>query len=234
MMSTIARVSLAEAAASQLEARIAAGEWPVGARLPTEAALMTQLGVGRSTIREAVRTLARVGLVQVRQGDGTYVTGRRADGESLQLRCGRAQLHEIYDVREALDLQAARLAAERRSEDDLTALRGLLDARAAAIAARDAGAFADADVAFHQRVVAATQNDMLIDLYCLIGESLVQSLTMHKRETAFEGPDATAEHEAVLSAIAVSDPTAAVAAVTALFRRGRHVPRAESVTVRVP
>jgi DNA-binding FadR family transcriptional regulator len=226
-MTTVARVSLAEAAAAQLEARIAEGEWPIGARLPTEVSLMTQLGVGRSTVREAVRTLARVGLVQVRQGDGTYVTGRRADGESLRLRCGRAQLHEIYDVREALDLQAARLAAERRSEDDLGALRESLDARAAAIAARDAGAFADADVAFHRRIVMATQNDMLIDLYRLIGESLVQSLTVHKRETDFDGPDATAEHEAVLRAIAASDPSAAVAAVTALFQRGRYVPRVD-------
>jgi DNA-binding FadR family transcriptional regulator len=93
---------------------------------------MTQLSVGRSTVREAVRTLARVRLVQVRQGDGTYVTGLPADNEPLRTRCQRAQLHEIYDVREALDLQAARIAAERRSEEDLVALREHLASRAAA------------------------------------------------------------------------------------------------------
>ncbi len=222
-MATIARLSLADATAAQLEARIAAEEWPIGARLPTETELMSQLGVGRSTIREAVRTLARVGLVQVRQGDGTYVTGRPADNEPLRLRCQRAQLHEIHDVREALDLQAARIAAERRGEEDLVALREHLDARAAALAQRDAQGFADADVAFHLRIVAATQNDMLIDLYRVLSDTLVQSLTVRKRESAFDDVDTTREHEALLAAIAAGDPVAATRAVTTLFRRGRDV-----------
>lgn len=227
-MATITRLSLADATAAQLEARIAAEEWPIGARLPTETELMTQLGVGRSTVREAVRTLARVGLVQVRQGDGTYVTGRPADNEPLRLRCQRAQLHEIYDVREALDLQAARIAAERRGEEDLVALREHLDARAAALAERDAQGFADADVAFHLRIVAATQNDMLIDLYRVLSETLVQSLTVHKRESAFDDVDTTLEHETLLAAIAAGDPVAAARAVTSLFRRGRYIPRTAS------
>ena len=233
-MATLPRLSLADATAAQLEARIAADEWPLGSRLPTETELMSQLGIGRSTVREAIRTLARVGLVQVRQGDGTYVTGRPTDNEPLRLRCQRAQLHEIYDVREALDLQAARLAAERRSEEDLVALREHLDARAAAHGAHDAHAFADADVAFHQRIVAATQNDMLIDLYRVLGESLVQSLTIHKRENDFEGVDTTEEHESLLAAIAASDPAAATHAVTTLFRRGRYVPRLTTAAELIP
>jgi DNA-binding FadR family transcriptional regulator len=224
-MATIPRRSLADATAAQLETRIAANEWPIGARLPTETELMRQLGIGRSTVREAVRTLARVGLVQVRQGDGTYVTGRPTDDEPLRLRCQRAQLHEIRDVREALDLQAARLAAERRSDEDLVALREHLDARAAALAARDAHAFADADVAFHLRIVTATQNDMLIDLYRVLGESLVRSLTIHKREHAFRDADTSAEHETLLAAIIAREPAAASDAVTTLFRRGRDIPQ---------
>lgn len=220
-MATLTRLSLADATAAQLEARIAADEWAIGARLPTESELMTQLGVGRSTVREAIRTLARVGMVQVRQGDGTYVTGRPLDNESLITRCHRAELHEISDVREALEFQAARLAAERRTAEDLLALRALLDARALAATARDAQAFADADVAFHQRIVAATQNQMLIDLYRVLGDTLVQALTVRKRASAFDDVDTTAEHEALLAAIASADAAAATAAVTTLFRRGR-------------
>lgn len=227
-MPTIARLSLADATAAQLEARIAAGEWPIGARLPTETELMVELGIGRSTVREAVRTLVRVGLVQVRQGDGTYVTGQRADDEPLAMRCQRAELHEIHDVREALDLQAARLAAERRSEEDLVTLRELLDERAASLAARHARRFADADVAFHQQVVAATGNAMLIDLYRVLGQSLVQSLTVHTRESDFGDVDTTAEHEALLAAITARDASAAAAAVTTLFLRGRYIPRPTS------
>lgn len=224
-MPSLTRLSLADATAAQLENRIAAGEWPLGTRLPTEPELMTQLGVGRSTVREAVRTLARVGLVQVRQGDGTYVTARPADNESLQTRCQRADLHEIYDVREALDLQAARLAAERRTDEDIVALQQLLRDRAAAVTARDARAFADIDVAFHQRIVASTQNAMLIDLYRVLGDALQQSLFIHKRDTAFDERDTAAEHAAILDAIIARDAQRAVAAVAALFRRGRWVPR---------
>ncbi len=225
-MTTIARLSLADATAAQLEARIAGGEWPIGSRLPAEPELMTQLGVGRSTVREAIRTLARVGLVQVRQGDGTYVTVRPADDEGLATRCRRAQLHEIHDVREALELQAARLAAERRTDDDLAELRQLLDVRAAARAARDAGAYAAADVAFHRRIVTATRNTMLVDLYRVLSDTLVQSLTLHKRASAFEDVDTTAEHDALLAAIADGDPAAAAAAVTTLLRAGRSLQHA--------
>jgi DNA-binding FadR family transcriptional regulator len=224
-MPSVTRLSLADAAAAQLEARIAALEWPIGSRLPAEPELMTQLGVGRSTVREAIRTLARVGLVQVRQGDGTYVTARPADNESLHTRCQRADLHEIYDVREALDMQAARLAAERRTDDDIAALQQLLRDRAVAVRARDVRAFADTDVAFHQRIVAATQNTMLIDLYRVLGEALQQSLFIHTRDTAFDDRDTAAEHDAILEAIIARDSHAAVAAVEALFRRGRWVPR---------
>ncbi len=222
-MTTVTRLSLADAAAAQLEARIGKGEWTVGSRLPAEPVLMTQLGVGRSTVREAIRTLARVGLVQVRQGDGTYVTARPVDDESLFTRCQRAQLHEIHDVREALELQAARLAAERRSDEDLAELRQLLDARAEARSARNASAYAAADVAFHRRIVTATQNTMLVDLYRVLSDTLVQSLTLHKRASAFEDVDTTAEHEALLAAIAGGDPATAADAVTALMRIGRHL-----------
>jgi len=227
-MTTIARGGTSDATAAQLEARIAGGEWAVGTRLPAEPELMTQLGVGRSTVREAIRTMARVGLVQVRQGDGTYVTARPIDHESLSTRCQRAQLHEIHDVREALELQAARLAAERRSDEDLAELRQLLDARAAARAARDPEAFAAADVAFHRRIVTATQNTMLVDLYRVLSDALVQSLTLRKRASAFEDVDATVEHEALLVAIAKGNPSAAAEAVTALMRLGRQLkqPRA--------
>lgn len=227
-MSTILRRSLADDTATVLEARIAAGQWPLHSRLPTEQELMAELGVGRSTVREAVRTLVRAGLVQVRQGDGTYVIGHPADNEPLLHRCQRAQLHEIHDVREALELQAARLAAERRSEADLEAMRALLERRAEAVDARDATAFADTDVAFHRRIVVATQNAMLIELYDVLCDSLRQSLLARKERTAFDDLDTSAEHDAVLAAIEAADPIAAIAAVTTLFRRSRDGARSET------
>ena len=77
MLKSVPRQQVVDGVIAQLEAQIEAGAFAVGDRLPTEPELMAQLGVGRSTVREAVRALAHVGLVEVRQGAGTFVRARR-------------------------------------------------------------------------------------------------------------------------------------------------------------
>ncbi|RMD78800.1 MAG: FadR family transcriptional regulator, partial [Chloroflexi bacterium] len=70
---TITRRRLVEQVIDHLRQQIATGTYPIGSRLPPEPQLMAQIGVGRSTVREAIRALAHEGLLEVRQGDGTYV-----------------------------------------------------------------------------------------------------------------------------------------------------------------
>lgn len=125
---------LVEQAAEQLREQITGGQWPVGTKLPGETTLATLLGVGRSTVREALRALAGAGMVRTRQGAGVFVIADRPV-QDWPARLRRAALADVYEVRVMLEVQAARLAAVRRSPEDVAALRAALAARTAAAAA---------------------------------------------------------------------------------------------------
>ncbi|WP_432872758.1 FadR/GntR family transcriptional regulator [Microbispora rosea] len=157
------RSPLVDQAAESLREQIAEGLWPVGTRLPGETTLAKTLGVGRSTVREALRALAGAGLVQARQGAGVFVIAT-SPAEDWTSRLRRAAVADVYEVRMLVEVQAARLAARRRTPDDVTALHAALEARRAA--ARDGDAtFVDADIALHAAVVAAAHNPVLTDLF---------------------------------------------------------------------
>jgi GntR family transcriptional regulator, transcriptional repressor for pyruvate dehydrogenase complex len=136
---------LVEQAAERLREQIADGQWPVGAKLPGETTLATSLGVGRSTVREALRALAGAGLVRSRQGAGVFVIASRPV-EDWPGRLRRAALVDVYEVRAMLEVQAARIAAVRRTPEDAVALRAALAARTAAARAAADGRGADGRV----------------------------------------------------------------------------------------
>ncbi|GGY83035.1 FadR family transcriptional regulator [Streptomyces nitrosporeus] len=154
---------LVEQATERLREQITGGAWPVGTKLPGETTLAASLGVGRSTVREALRALAGAGLVQARQGAGVFVIATEAQEDwATQLR--RAAVTDVYEVRMLIEVEAAQLAATRRTEDDVRALEAALAGRRAAGDADDA-AFVDADIALHAAVVAAAHNPVLTDLF---------------------------------------------------------------------
>lgn len=130
-LTTAQRAGLVDQVIEQLRAGIGSGEWPVGQRIPTEPELVAQLGVGRNTVREAVRALAHTGILEVRQGDGTYVRATSEMAGAIRRLCG-PELREVLQVRRALEVDGARLAATARTEADLAELRRLLDRRDAA------------------------------------------------------------------------------------------------------
>ncbi|MFE3498865.1 FadR/GntR family transcriptional regulator [Kitasatospora sp. NPDC059160] len=166
---------LAAQAAELIERRIRSGEWPVGGRLPGEVALAKELGVGRSTVREALRTLAAAGMVHARQGAGVFVTADRPTAGDWATRLRAAELAHVYEVRTMVEVQAARLAAERRTETDLAAVDAALAARLAAGGADDA-VFVDADIALHTAIVAAAHNPVLDDLFAQFAPVLREHL----------------------------------------------------------
>ncbi|MGW2049865.1 FadR/GntR family transcriptional regulator [Streptomyces sp. NPDC001858] len=154
---------LVEQATEHLREQITGGEWAVGTKLPGETALAKSLGVGRSTVREALRALVGAGLVQARQGSGVFVIATEPrDDWSTQLR--QAVIADVYEVRMLLEVEAAQLAAQRRTEDDITALHEALARRSAAASAGDAE-FVAADIALHQVMVAAAHNPVLTGLF---------------------------------------------------------------------
>ncbi|WP_030238276.1 FadR/GntR family transcriptional regulator [Streptomyces sp. NRRL S-350] len=201
---------LAEQAAALIEEQIRAGHWPVGGKLPGEVALAKELGVGRSTVREALRTLAAAGMVRSRQGSGVFVTADRpADDWPARLR--RAELAHVYEVRTMVEVQAARLAAARRTAADLTTLDAALADRLAAGGADDA-AFVDADIALHTALVAAAHNPVLNDLFAqfapVLREQLVDLVGLFgiRTDDPNQGYDS---HAALVRAVREGDPEAA-------------------------
>ncbi|MFG2576097.1 FadR/GntR family transcriptional regulator [Streptomyces sp. NPDC048481] len=197
---------LVEQAADALRARIAGGHWPVGAKLPGETTLAKDLGVGRSTVREALRALAGAGLVRPRQGAGVFVVATEPV-EDWPARLRRAAVRDVYEVRTAVEVHAARLAARRRGPEDLAAIEAALAGRRAAARADDT-AFVDADIAFHAAVVAAARNPVLADLFAeftpVLRRGLVDLLALtglreHEPDTGDEA------HEALLRAIRDGD-----------------------------
>ncbi|MGV9323195.1 FadR/GntR family transcriptional regulator [Streptomyces sp. NPDC003660] len=166
------RSALSEQVIAELRAQITSGEWPVGSRIPTEPELVEQLGVARNTVREAVRALAHNGLLDIRQGSGTYVVATSELAGVMHRRFADADPRHIAELRSALESSAAKLAAERRTEKDLKQLDALLIRREEAWKAREAEAFVAADATFHMAVVAASHNDVMTAMYADLGEVL--------------------------------------------------------------
>ncbi|MEV5434144.1 FadR/GntR family transcriptional regulator [Streptomyces sp. NPDC052701] len=154
---------LVEQATVRLREQITGGEWAVGTKLPGETALAKSLGVGRSTVREALRALAGAGLVQARQGSGVFVIATRPE-EDWSTRLRQAAITDVYEVRMLVEVEAAQLAARRRTDDDVTALHEALARRREAAHAGNAE-FVEADIALHQAIVAAAHNPVLTGLF---------------------------------------------------------------------
>ncbi|MCX4822152.1 FadR family transcriptional regulator [Streptomyces sp. NBC_01142] len=159
------RSALSDQVIAELRNQITSGEWPVGSRIPTEPELVEQLGVARNTVREAVRALAHNGLLDIRQGSGTYVVATSELAGVMHRRFAEADPRHIAEVRSTLESSAARLAAQRRTERDLGQLDTLLARREEAWASGRAEQFVAADATFHLAVVAASHNDVLTELY---------------------------------------------------------------------
>ncbi len=181
-----------------------------GARLPTERELCQMLGVGRSTLREVIRTLDFLGVVQVRQGSGTYVAGADDGGVEKLLAVGlaleRCSVGEIVEVRRILEEQAARLAALHRTEGELAHMEEVVARMKAS--AREPAQAASLDLEFHILVARASHNGVLAHL--LAGFRPLLELWIQR---AVRQPEVieeiVTEHAAVLRAIADQNPDAA-------------------------
>ncbi|MFE9426037.1 FadR/GntR family transcriptional regulator [Kitasatospora sp. NPDC006697] len=206
-LSSPRRTPLADQVIAQLRAQITSGEWPVGSRIPTEAALVEQLGVARNTVREAVRALAHNGLLDIRQGSGTYVLATSELAGVMHRRFSDAEQSQVAELRSLLEASAAALAAERRTERDLVLLETALARREEAWFGGDPEVFVQADAAFHQAVVAAAHNDVLAALYADLGE--VTRAQLRQDVGPVLSADRYIGHDRILAAIVDRDPATA-------------------------
>ncbi|GHF62709.1 DNA-binding FadR family transcriptional regulator [Amycolatopsis bartoniae] len=207
-LATTRRTGLVDQVIGQLREAISQGEWAIGERIPPESTLAETLGVGRNTVREAVRALAHSGLLEVRQGDGTYVRATSEVSGAIRRLCG-SELREVLQVRRSLEVEGARLAATERTEEDLARLRELLAARDRAQDESSLEDFVRADAEFHAMVVRCGRNRLLTELYQGLTEVVTASVaaTSHDRLTE----RVPIGHSGLVDAIADRDPARAAA-----------------------
>ena len=164
----VSRVTLGEQVAAQLSDQIAEGRWKPGEKLPSEAELCFTLNIGRSTLREALKSLAFVGLVQMRPGEGTYVLdGSQMVMDRIMARGMLKTDKDLVDVGEArllLEGEIAALAAQRADEKDLEQLDALVEDMKESLAGAAGRDFVDLDVEFHLMIAQCAKNQMLFDL----------------------------------------------------------------------
>jgi GntR family transcriptional regulator, transcriptional repressor for pyruvate dehydrogenase complex len=160
-------VALTDEAITRLRSMIQSGELPPGARLPPEHQLAAQMGISRSGVREAVKVLESARVLDVRRGDGTYVTSLapalllQGLGFAIELLQGDTLL-EVMEVRRLLEPAATAVAASRITDEQLAELADLLDQMRAS--AGDPEQLMHYDIAFHRAVVNATANETLTSL----------------------------------------------------------------------
>ena len=195
--------------------------------MPSKEVLMAALDVSQTTLREALQTLTAKGMINARTRVGTTVLNQRYwnmfDAELLAWRLevgiGPDVLGMLFDIRQSLEPLAAALAAVRRTDKDVEALRGLTARMQREL--RHSSAFVEIDVAFHRRLLEMSGNDFMTSISALIGTSLAASF-------AFSAPDSDSalgnrvcrQHEVVVDAIEDRDPRRAAEAINVVIRQG--------------
>ncbi len=209
MLQKLEKVSLAQQVYRQLEQKIKNGDWAVGARIPKESDLMDLFGVSRNTVREAVRALAQAGLLDIRQGDGTFVTATSELNAVLYKRMLSSSIIEILEVRHALEGEAAALACLKRSELELEEMIRYSRQCHSYFHAGDIDNFIKTDWILHQTIMAASHNQLLIDIYTSLFEKIQMSIN-----STIEMPNSyDIGHRGLVQAIADRKPEQALRAV---------------------
>ncbi|RED85179.1 FadR/GntR family transcriptional regulator [Cohnella phaseoli] len=211
MLQKTSRLTLVEQVALQMERQIESGKWAVGMRIPAEPELMVELNVSRNTLREAIRALVHAGLLKTKQGDGTYVCSSSVLGVVLQKRIMRSDSLQTLEVRHALEREGAHLAAQRRTDEEARELLLQLERWERAAARGDMDGVVTEDIRLHQGIIAASHNEILIELYNHIADALqdlITSITRYEADTDF-----LLIHRQLVEAIVDQDADRAVATV---------------------
>ena len=174
----------------RLMAMIADGEYKPGDKLPTEAALQEMFGVSRVTVREAVKRLNTLNLLDVRQGDGTYV--KKTDAVSIvrpvmnTMVASDLDISTIYDARIFVEIGSVRLAARKRTDEDIKKLLDIIHQTEKVMNPYDAEGFSECDNRFHELIGEIGGNPILLSTYTTLKELLkyYRKQTNEDEETA--------------------------------------------------
>jgi GntR family transcriptional repressor for pyruvate dehydrogenase complex len=207
----------------QFRTMLAAGDLAAGDRLPAERELAERFGVGRGSVREALRELEILGLVEARHGAGTYV--RAVDSRELMapfrsvVALSSAAVDDVVEFRRLFEPQVAALAATNADDEGRALLQSALRRYDSALGA---GHAVDADVDFHEAVARCTGNPLVVAVHHALAELFAEFRT-HLIETSYERDQEVARgHQVVFGAIVAGDAEAARDAML------RHLDQVES------
>jgi GntR family transcriptional repressor for pyruvate dehydrogenase complex len=227
MLKAVTRdVSLTARAERQLEDLIVQGSVQPGERLPSENDMARELGVSRTVVREAVRLLTARGLVEARNGSGIYVRALGAElvrgPMDLLLRARGLTGEQLLEVREGIEVQVARLAAERATAADIVALE-----KAVAVQrepSTTAAQSVEADLAFHHGLARATHNPLFEALSDALARAMTDFLrTVVARHGSTAREHAATDHGRTLERIKARDPEGAARQMAAELAKARRL-----------
>jgi len=207
-LKAVNRVTLGEQVALQLAQMITEERWRPGDRLPAEAELCRVLNIGRSTLREALKSLAFIGMVRMRAGDGTYVAEPSHGLLDRILARGALKseqdLADVCEMRLLVETELAALAAERAEAADIERLRQLLDEMRQNLNGGDKP-YIDYDLEFHMAIAACSKNRMLRQLVGSVRGVLVEWITKSQELPGLR-ENAQVQHERIFESIAAHAP----------------------------
>lgn len=209
MLRAVKRKRIHQDIVAQVRRLLDGGRLKPGDQLPSERELSEVLQVSRASVREAIRTLESMGLVEIRSGEGTYVTSpveSLISPLAIAIRQQKDGLQEIFEARRIFEPEIAALAAERASPSQIEQLAAILEEQARQVANGKTGV--EADTAFHSVLAQAARNKVFLRLNDAIVDNLREvrerSLQAHGRPAR-----SLAGHQKILQAIRARDPAKA-------------------------
>lgn len=212
LVQPIRRDRLYQSIVAQIEGLLERGELSAGDQLPAERQLAEQLQVSRASLREALRSLELLGIVETRAGGGTFVRAASSDAVTRPLTSLIARGHgleQVIEVRGLIEPAIAARAAERIEDSELVELRETLDAQRAKV--RAGRSYAEEDTRFHEIIGQASRNELLVTMLSVIWDVLRASREQWLQTNARAHASLEA-HERILAALQARDPEGARAA----------------------
>jgi GntR family transcriptional repressor for pyruvate dehydrogenase complex len=209
-LTPVKRQTLSDLVAQQL-IRLVQNDLKEGDRLPSERDLMSQLGVGRSSLREALRSLAMMGLVETRTGEGTFVTANRSSIFQKPLEWGifhgDKSLKDVMEARALLEVAMLELAVDRVTDSELDRMEEAVT-KMEKTEPPDLEDFLEADLEFHVLLAEATRNDVLHDTVNLIHRIIAEEKS-HSINTIEDYRKSARYHRKILESVREKDISAA-------------------------
>jgi GntR family transcriptional regulator, transcriptional repressor for pyruvate dehydrogenase complex len=212
---------LYEEIVEQIKQLITGGKLKPGDKLLAERELADQFQVSRASVREAIRTLEMLGVIDIRPGEGTFVRSSGADDIirplAMFLAVERASLLDMYEMRRIFETATARLAAERASLEEIDQIGAAVEGMRERINVKDPEKGEEFDVAFHYAVAEATHNSLLTKLFKTVSEEFHKANSVARRQLYLHKPENAQklidQHSEIFEAIRSHSPKAAAKAM---------------------